>query len=209
MALDLEKFVKLRPYLYHLTARSNIPYIQKEMMLKPSNILYAESGELGFRGTCRRGPRQLRNGRLLRDQDRLHAGNIKFSGGWIFVNFITHLDDHVFFWPGTELGPVPSGRRHFERYAQERPIILRITMTDLLTANRGTSPLFCKYNSGAPRCSYGSKSPRGPDTFLPAETFSFAPTDANEVTFKSPVKLPSSVQAACYPSGSWKTLNTL
>ena len=127
----------------------------------------------------------------------------------MFVDFVSHLDDHVFFWPGSQDGPVPSGRRHFERYVKEKPIILRVTLTDLLAANRGTSPLFCKYNSGAPRCSYGNKSPRGPETFVPTSKFCFTPTEVNEVTFKSPVKLPSSVHAASYPIGGWQPLKSL
>ena len=209
MALDLQHFIKLRPFLYHLTGRGNIVYIQQEMALKPSNTLYAESGENGFRGTQRRGPRTLTSGRQLRDQDPLHAGNISFFGGWTLTDLILHLDDQVFFWPGWEHGPVQSGKNHFERYADERPIILRIVTTKLLSENHEISPFFCKYNSGAPRCTYGEGSPRGPQTFLPAEEVLFTPSVVKEVTFRSTVKLPSSVLAAIYPDCNWQPLRSL
>jgi hypothetical protein len=209
MPLDLERFSKLRPFLYHLTGRGNIPYIQEDMELKPSNTLYAASGENDFRGTRRRGPRMLKSGRQVRDQDPLHPGNISFSGGWTFADLILHLDDHVFFWPGWERGPIQSGKNHFERYAAERPTILRVATTELFRGNRDIPPLFCKYNSGAPRCTYGKGSPRGPQTFLPATEFPFLATDVKEVTFRSSVKLPSSVQATSYPNDSWQPLKTI
>lgn len=206
MALEIEHFVRLRPYLYHLTGRNNIKYIQQEMILKPPNILYAESGEINFRGTHRRGHRFLTNGRQIRDQDPLHSGNISFSGGWGLKDLITHLDEHVFFWPGWEHGPIQSGKNHFQRYAGEKPIILRVKTREILDENIMLTPLFCKYNSGAPRCTKGKGSPRGPETFLPAAEFPFPPTNIIEVTYRSSVSLPAPVQVISYPNDNWQEL---
>ena len=206
VGLDLQHFSMLRPYLYHLTARVNISLIRAAMALKPSNVLYTESGESAFRGTRRRGSRTLKSGCQIRDQDPLHAGNISFSDGWDLPKLISHLDDHVFFWPGWEHGPVLSGQNHFQRYAAERPMILRVATTDLLYENRETAPFFCKFNSGAPRCTKGKGSPRGPLIFLSAREFTFSGSDVKEVTFKTIVKLPASTQVVHYPRGNWQPL---
>lgn len=207
MALDLEHFKKLRPWLYHLTSRENIGFIRHGMTLKPANMLYRESGEHEFIGTHRKVHRPLRSGKKIRDQYPLRAGNISFTNGWALKDLIFHLDDHVFFWPGWESGPISAGRNHFERYAAENPIVLRVPTSALIAANAAVVPLFCKYNSGAPRCSYGHGSPRGPDTFLPAALFPFSSTDVKEVTFRSAVALPPVTQIVAYPANNWMLLS--
>jgi hypothetical protein len=206
MALDLVKFIRLRPHLYHLTARENIPYIQKEMVLKSSNTLYGEANATELRGIRRANHQILKTGRRTRDQRPLHAGNISFSGGWTLTDLVLHLDDHVFFWPGWEYGPISYGKNHFDRYAEEKPIILRVSTKELFAENPGAPPLFCKYNSGAPRCTYGEGSPRGPQTFLGAGEFQFSTSEVREVTFRTRVALPQSVQAVAYPRSNWQPL---
>ena len=214
MALDIDHFSKLRPYLYHLTGRGNIVHIQKDMALKCSNTLFAEAGAIALSRTVRRGPCLLRIGERqvqIRDQDPLHAGKIAFSGGWELPDLVEHLNKHVFFWPGWDGGLVTSGEHHFERYSEEkpRPIILRVAVKELLSENTGTKPFLCLYNSGAPRCTQGHGSPRGPSTFLSADTFDLPPSRVVEVTFRSTMKLPLSVQAAASLEGPWQRLMDL
>src|SRR6185369_8448183 len=135
MPIDIHRFAKVRPYLYHLTARGNVPYIQQDMVLKSSSTLYAEAGKDDLSRQVRRGPRQLNIGQRivqLRDQDPLHVGKITFHDGWTLETLVSHLDDHVFFWPGSEIGPVLSGRNHFARYVSERPIVLRVATEQLV-----------------------------------------------------------------------------
>jgi hypothetical protein len=79
------------------------------------------------------------------------------------------------------------------RYATEQPLILRVKVRDLIDANPDTNPQFCRYNSGAPRCSPkrpGRRSPRGPDTFVAASDFSGSPSKVVELVFPTAVKLP-------------------
>jgi hypothetical protein len=114
----------------------------------------------------------------------------------------------VFFWPGWSRGPVSSGMNHFERYRSERPVVLRVATGELFEANRRGEPLFCKYNSGAPRCSMGNGSPRGPTVFLNAAQFDASPSSVVEVTFRSAVILPPSVQAAGSLNGPWEPLKS-
>jgi len=41
---------------------------------------------------------------MLRGQAPLHLGNMRLDDGWGFERFVRHLNDHVFFWPGGEVG---------------------------------------------------------------------------------------------------------
>jgi hypothetical protein len=143
---------------------------------------------------------------LLRDQAPLHRGNLILPSGFSFEDLVEHLNRRIFFWSGTARGPNSYGVRHFERYKQEHPVLLRIGFRSLLLANPRAEPLFCKYNSGAPRCSYGRKSPRGPHTFLPAAVFSGTPGQVVEVTFCSEIELPTDTELGRQPTGPWGLL---
>lgn len=157
----------------------------------------------------RRGSRQVSfEGRtiVIRDQDRLHRGNTGVPSGYTFEDLIESLNRRIFFWPGASAGPISYGRRHFERYEEEHPVILRIEFQSLLSVNRSGNPLYCRYNSGSPRCFDGKKSPRGPNTFLSAIDFQETPSKVVEVTFDTEIILPPTTQFGMHPSGPWKNL---
>jgi hypothetical protein len=142
----------------------------------------------------------------VRDQAPLHRGNLRLPKGYSFEDFIESLNARVFFWPGTAAGPIAYGVRHFERYKDEHPIIIRASFSSVVLVNPGGEPRFCRYNSGSPRCSYGEKSPRGPNTFLHAAQFRATPSEAVEVTFDTDVTLPKGSQCGEAPAGPWRTL---
>src|SRR5262249_48751140 len=120
---------------------------------------------------------------LIRDQAPLHRGNMELQDGCTYEDFIESINGRIFFWPGTATGPISYGVRHFERYRNEHPVILRVSLQSLLVENPAVTPKFCRYNSGSPRCSNGYKSPRGPKTFVSAQEFDGTPSNVVEVTF--------------------------
>lgn len=142
----------------------------------------------------------------VRDQGPLHAGNMQLSGGYSFADFVESLNSRIFFWPGTAGGPISYGVRHFKRYKEERPAIVRIASQSLFAANPSVEPLFCSYDSGSPRCSNGKKSPRGPNTFLDSDHFIGTPSQVVEVTFDREVLLPADTEVGSAPSGPWTPL---
>src|SRR5439155_7137821 len=101
---------------------------------------------------------------VIRDQWPLYAGNIALEARCSFEDIIQLLNERVFFWPGWHTGPIGYGRRHFERYENESPAILRVPTEKLYAANSDASPQYCRYNSGLPRCSNGLGRPRGTST---------------------------------------------
>lgn len=143
---------------------------------------------------------------VLRDQHPLHAGNAKFPRGYSFEDLVENLNRRIFFWPGTATTIVPSGLRHFEYYRKEKPILLRVKFQSLLDSNPGAIALFCRFNSGSPRCVHGKKSPRGPNTFVSAEEFRETPSRVVEVTFNGPLTLPPDTEFGRRPKGPWQLL---
>jgi hypothetical protein len=207
--LLVEDYIALRPYLYHLTHRTNLTPLRQTRRLFPAAILLRRSGRIELMRTPRRRAEPVVvDGRqvMLRDQGPLHKGNMQLSRGHTFEGFVEGLNDRVFFWPGDQRGPISYGIRHFEAYRDEQPSILRVRMEDLLNANLDGVPLFCRYNSGSPRCSYGKKSPRGPNTFVVAANFAESPGRVVEVTFLAPVVLPPGTEGGNHPSGPWHRL---
>lgn len=168
--------------------------VVEDPCLKPASELMAKAGSPGMLREKRVDHVPLKvDGKtvLLRDQRPLFQGNIEFQDGWAFEDLLQELNRRVYFWPGTEKGPSAYGLRHFERYSKtECAWLIRIPTADLFSINEAVVPEFCQYNSGAPRCSGGKKSPRGASTFLPADRFAGTPSDVVEVTFTSAVRLP-------------------
>lgn len=127
---------------------------------------------------------------MLRDQMPLHPGNMAIDDGLGFADVVEMLNERVFFWPGSEAGPIESGRRHFQRYGEEDCRVLVIPTESMFRANPGTRAEFCRFNSGSPRWTGGRASPRGKRTFRRAFEFDGTASDVVEVTWVGRVALP-------------------
>jgi hypothetical protein len=209
MAFDLEEFVRLRPFVYHLTHTANVTGIKNRRRLLSASAIMGLAGSPTLIRQHRRGERIVAiDGEEIhiRDQDPLKPGNMRLDRGWQFADFIEHLNAHVFFWPGWERGPIGSGANHFARYASDHPAMLRISTADLFSVNESATPLFCKYNSGAPRYNQGRPSPRPANIFAPSESFAHRASNVVEVTFREAAIVPDSAEIGASPFGPWRTL---
>lgn len=210
MPFTLEKFASLRPYLFHLTDRENLSLLRGSCALLPASDLFELAKESNWtRQKRRQHVEVVVNGHRVRvrDQAPLHEGNMALSSGWTFADFIANLNQRVFFWPGKRDGsPIAYGVRHYERYADERPVILRIPSASLFASNSTLPPEFCRYNSGSPRWTYGHASPRGVNTFVSCDIADFAAAQVVEVTFPGNVELPQPIQISDSYDGPWETL---
>jgi hypothetical protein len=207
MPISSEKLIRLRPFLFHLTAASNVARILRMRRLESTATMLRQAGRSDLAKTRRREHVQVKlKGETveLRDQAPLHAGNLALEQGWTFNDFVSHLNDRVFFWPGGARGPSPYGVRHYERYAAEKPSILRISTAALLAQNPTQPPLYCRYNSGSPRCSNGVKSPRTTRTFLSGDEADFGVGEIVEVTFIGDIQLPAELHVGHSPAGPWQ-----
>ena len=207
-----QRFASIRPYLYHLTAASNVDRIRRLGQLDCAAKLLEAGGRTDLlrekRGKDGRTVRVGNDDVHVRDQGRLYEGNIDLLCGWSFGRLIEHLNSFVFFWPGKDEGPSDYGERHFGRYAKakERLALIRVPTEGLFAESRSASPRFCAYNSGAPRCAKGRRSPRGPSTFSYGERYDRTPSKVVEVVYKTSAQLPATARLSCSPQGPWRPL---
>jgi len=205
MPFALHRLLQCRPYLFHLTAASNIASISRTLLLRSANELLAEAGlkhQSSERRLAHLSAPQVDGSVHIRDQAPLIEGAISFEDGWDMPRLVQHINDHVFFWPGNLAGPIEPGRNHFERYRSESPVILRVPTAELL----GRSIKFSRYNSGAPRCSGGKYSPRGSKTYVPASQFVGTASEVVEVVVVGACPLSSNVEVSSSPTGPWRRL---
>jgi len=209
MPFTVAQFSNTRQYLYHLTFVSNLPMIRTERRLYCAAELISRAKQEHLIDERRIEHVELRiEGYLvrLRDQAPLHQGNIEFEKGWNIRRLVENLNTRVFFWPGGPCKPIDYGARHFEHYRNENPAILRLRTSDVTRTNRDNAPLFCRFNSGSPRCSGGRKSPRGSETFVEARRCNFRPSEAVEVTFLRSVRLPQDTEVSADGLTEWALL---
>lgn len=207
MAIPHEKLLELRPYMFHLTAAANVERILRMRRLESTASILRRAGRMDVARFRRRDhvSVEIDGERVqLRDQAPLHEGNMALDANWTFGDFVEHLNERVFFWPGGPEGPISYGVRHYERYSDEKPTILRIATEALLANNQDRPPHFCRYNSGSPRCSNGKKSPRTARTFVRGELAEFGVGSVVEVTFVGDVRLPARVEVGSHPGGPWR-----
>lgn len=213
MTFDLAQYMRLRPFLYHLTARANLASLRRTRQLLSAAEILRRAQRVPEISVRRPASVEVRLGSALvslRDQRPLHAGPILLLGGYSFADFVAYLNEHVFFWAGSDWGPAGRARSyglgHYAVYENERPAILRVSLESVLRENVRAAPLFCQYNSGAPRCSRGKRAPRGPNTFSTASDFALAGAAVAEVTFRGSIKLPRDTQVGSRFGGPWKSL---
>jgi len=202
--MELERFLTLRPWAYHLTDRRNVEGIRHQGALFAASCLAklpAEKAAL----KSRRNSHLLTEAAVIRDQRPLIRGHIEFAPGFEFEQLLAQLNSLVFFWPGSENGPVRGGCRHFNRYQSENPAVLRVPTRALLSENKQNA-LVCRYNSGSPRTVNRQKSPRGPETFLPVSDFAGNPSAVVELVLEMSARLPASAELGDFPSGPWVPL---
>ncbi|WP_132462191.1 DUF7002 family protein [Rhodovulum marinum] len=194
MPFSLKDFAWLRPTLWHLTYEANLPAIKASGRLFSAEKLRLRAGVAARPEKRSQSERLVVDGHAiaLRDQQTLRAGHIAFEDQATFEYVLCLLNAHVFFWPGTAKAPVSTGRNHFARYRNEGGLVLKLSTLEVL--RRNASPLFCRFNSGAPRSSGGHKSPRGPSTFLPACDFEGTAGTVVECVFHQETVLPDTYE---------------
>ena len=129
MGFELQEFIKLRPYVYHLTSRNNLHRFKLTGRMDSAAELLrmAARTDLLQERRVKHEPLRIDDETVwLRDQLPLHEGSILFEEGWDMPKLVEHIIRHVFFWPGRAEGFSDYGLRHLGRYLAEGPALLRI-----------------------------------------------------------------------------------
>lgn len=211
--MQIDDFLKLRPFAYHTTAEGNLERIRRTRAIESTRRLFERAGQgsdPALRDRRARPRELIVDGERvhIRDQWPLHAGNIAFDPGWDLPRFVDYLNGFAFFWPGDPRGPIPSGRNHFQRYADagEALVVLRVATRALFAHNPGCRLLFSRVNSGSPRMNKGERQPRGEGTFRTADAFAHPPGQVKEIVLEGVAALPTDVEFAAALAGPWQTL---
>lgn len=210
--MKLEDFTRKREFLYHLTDRENLDNILSQKAIFSTDTIVSKSAL---------GPEEkealLSNRRKthinidvdgvshkIRDQRPISIVNLVkcLTTGYTVHDFFKLLNSRVFFWPTTK-----RLQSHYNRYKQEKPIIIKVSTEDLLTQNAHAE--FCRLNSGATRSNShlnGAPPLRGEGTFSPAVRFPHNVSDVAEVTFPNSCALPSKIFIGESPEGPWEAV---
>jgi hypothetical protein len=192
MSFTIEEFAELRPFLYHVTARENLPRLQRTHRLDTAQYLLQAAGRPELSRLRRSMPVSLLvdgEAVVLKDQHPLIEANVLLDPPWLFGDFVEFLNQHVYFWPGDAIGPILAGARLLVHYAKELPLVLRVSVSDLLSENPDAEALFSSYNSGAPRMQRGQRVRRGLDLFRPAHAARRKRYEVIEVAFRASLRL--------------------
>ncbi len=209
MAFDLQRFVALRPFAYHVTHGANVPRLRRVQRLLCAAELMRLAGEHHWLRKRRTTTLQLVVGGeavALTDQKPLIMANAALEGGWDEGDYVAHLNENVYFWPGDSDSLLGRGPDFMNAAKTRRPVLLRAPTADLLAANTGREPLFCAFNSGSPRKNLGAPIPRGPDLFLAASNFPRRAFEVVELVFWGTAMLPGTTELSLEP-GVWTALS--
>ena len=207
MAFEVSEFLALRSHAFHVTARENLPRLRRIRRLDATATLLAEAGRPDLLRRRRTGSEFLVIGSevvALKDQLPLIESNADIPVPWTFQDLVEHLNQHVFFWPGSATAPIRAGRRLLDHYREDGPAVIRVPSRDLLARNGSIVPLFCPFNSGAPRQQAGQRVRRGPDLFQAAAAFPRRASEVTELVFQSSAQLPDSCEV--YSPSGWSAL---
>jgi hypothetical protein len=210
LAFDISKFIALRPFLFHFSNHANVPRLQKLRCIQPAEDLLRTAGEEKLASQRRtKSIRLIIDGEtiVITDQLPLVFSNAALTSNWTEKDFVAYLNQHVYFWPGDANGPIKRGSRFYGHYLKSQLAILRVSSASLLAVNSSQTPLFCPFNSGAPRKQAGNGVPRGPDLFLPAVKFPRAAGGVVEVVFRCAVRLPETTELRTHDT--WTNLGNI
>ena len=197
MPFQLDEFLRLRPFAYHVTHRQNVALLRASSRLRTAASVIREAGALHLLALRRERdvPVHIADGAVvLKDQRPLIAANLELPSEWSVSDFVAYLNSFVYFWPGWDRGMVGAGQRLLSHYEADAPAVLRCSTADLLAANPDVEPEFCPFNSGAPRYHSGKRAFRGPNLFTAATRFPRRASAVVEMAFRGDIQLPSTTQ---------------
>jgi hypothetical protein len=197
VAFELDEFVRLRPFAYHVTHRDNVDLLRASRRIRTATSVIREAGAVHLLALRREQdvPIRVREGLVvLKDQRPLIAENIRLHSEWSVADFVEYLNSFVYFWPGSDRGLIGAGQRLLSHYEADGPGVLRCATADLFDSNPRIEPEFCPFNSGAPRHHSGKRAYRGPNLFKTAAHFPRRASEVVELAFRGDVDLPHSTQ---------------
>jgi hypothetical protein len=207
--LNLESIIGRWTHCYHVTAAINLQFIRRFGTLLPAATLFrlTDRGDLL---NCRR----IQDVRLrlqglevlVRNQIPLDPGSIDVGLKETFEGYVASLNERVFFWPGTTLGPTQDGMRMFQQTSQVNSAMIRVPSRSLFDSNEGSPIHLSTCNTGASWIVNGKKSQRGPNVFQNAGSFVEPAGRIEEISIIGSVSLPDDSEYCASFGERWRSL---
>lgn len=217
MSFTIEQLQQVRPFLFHFAPESNRTSLSCDRTMYSTQNTVQKLWEYNkeqiasvkdFLSTPRIQSIQLRldnsTSRFVTLNDQQPLRESQFLGlSCTFGEYVALLNSFVFFWPGDGDGPMPGGRRAagFAKKYKDYGC-LRVPVRDAW--NDKQSPLFCEYNSGAPRKCNGIE--RGSEIFQSADSGLLRAGQVVEVVFKGVFSIPDSAEWRSPGKAKWEPL---
>jgi hypothetical protein len=206
--MRIEEFLQTWPYLYHMTKSHNLIAIFTYRKLFTADYLL-RGANMADMVSLRRSEEILVDlgffSAVIRNQQPLDPDYLELDLGLSLSDYIRTLNRRVFFWPGTEIGPIKDGERMALR-ENGTGVILRAPTASILEYNHHILPWFSPYNTGVAWLENGKKSYRGDKSFLLCEQYIEPANKITEVSFEGIVNLPSHTLIASSLRGPWLSI---
>ena len=207
--VNLEAIIGHWTHCYHVTAVVNLQSLRRSATLLPAATLFRTTDRSDLLSLRRTHDVRLRvqgHEILVRNQAPLDPDSVEVGATETLEDYVTCLNAHVFFWPGTASGPTPDGVRMFQRTTGVTSAIVRVPSRSLLEANESSLIDVSTCNTGASWVVDGKKSQRGLDVFQHAECFTDSPARIAEISFRGPVSLPDDSECSTGLGRPWHSL---
>ena len=100
MPFQLDEFIRLRPFAYHVTHRENVRLLKASRRIRTAESVIRESGAVHLLGLRREHDSavQVAGGTVvLKDQRPLIAANLELPPEWSVADFVAYLNGFVYF----------------------------------------------------------------------------------------------------------------
>jgi hypothetical protein len=127
---------------------------------------------------------------VLRNQRALNPQALDLPFDCSLSDYVAFLNNRVYFWPGTSVGPIAEGVRLLSHGSSVPSAIIRVDSKSLLESNEQAAILVATCNTGATWVNGSDKSLRALDLFRPLSEYSDDPRAIVEVSFINAARLP-------------------
>ena len=210
MGFDLDDLGRIRPYAFHNTCRVNFDAIRRHRELRSAcEILNgSEHAHLLTRRRATSVAIEV-NGEVvvIRDNRPLRLKSLRLAEGWSLADWLKELNSRVFLWPGNRQGPIPRGRAHLMSGDSRLAVVIRMSLTSLVAANRDRELWVTRCNSGSARHQAGEPVRRGPETFQLPKSAPFRAFEVVELSYVGRARIPKETEWALSLDGPWRTVS--
>lgn len=205
--IDAADLVRRWPWAYHITFAVNLASIAEQRHLYSASRLMQDAGyaadpnrRLGDQCLALHGHQVT-----LRNQSALDPMALALPDGECLDEYISFLNRRVYFWTGTNRGPVADGLRMLDTH-RARAVLIRVPTKFLVEQNARVPISLSNCNTGASWLNCGSKTSRTRKHVQCLQQFRGDLDEVVELSYEDFAVLPPTSECAEHLVGPWRSL---